>query len=70
MEVDDRAAARLLARQQAVLSRAQAFAVGINANGVQYRTRPGGPWQRLLPGVYLTVSGKPTRDQQEVAEAL
>jgi hypothetical protein len=70
MEVDDRAAVRLLARQQAVLSRAQAFAVGMNANGVQYRTRPGGPWQRLLPGVYLTVSGKPTRDQLEVAAAL
>ena len=33
----------------------------------RHRIRPGGPWQRLLPGVYLTVTGTPTRRQLEVA---
>src|SRR5258708_759655 len=31
------------------------------------RTEPGGPWQRLLRGVYLTVTGTATRDQREIA---
>jgi hypothetical protein len=30
---------------------------------LQYRTRPGGPWQRMLPGVYLITTGQPTEDQ-------
>ena len=34
---------------------------------LRYRIRPGGPWQRLLPGVYLTVTGTPTRRQREIA---
>lgn len=34
---------------------------------LRHRLRPGGPWQRLLPGVYLTVTGAPTREQAEVA---
>jgi hypothetical protein len=31
---------------------------------------PGGPWQRLLPGVYLAVTGVATRDQREMAALL
>jgi len=31
------------------------------------RTEPGGSWQRLLPGVYLTATGNPSRDQREIA---
>jgi hypothetical protein len=34
---------------------------------LRHRTRPGGPWQRLLPGVYLSVTGTPTRRQLEIA---
>ena len=34
---------------------------------LRYRIRPGGPWQRLLPGVYLTVTGTPTHRQREIA---
>jgi len=70
MESYDRAGHRLLSRQFGVISAQQASALGVGKNGVHYRTRPGGPWQRLLPGVYLTVSGQPTRDQLEVAAAL
>ena len=63
MTLDDRDAAWLLASQRGVLSRTQALACGMTANGIQYRTRPGGPWQRLLPGIYLTTTGEPSRDQ-------
>ncbi|HTT50802.1 MAG TPA: hypothetical protein VMH35_05350 [Streptosporangiaceae bacterium] len=34
---------------------------------VRHRIRPGGPWQRLLPGVYLAATGIPTRAQTELA---
>lgn len=63
MTLEHRDVAWLVASQRGVLSRTQAFACGITANGVQYRTRPGGPWQRLLPGIYLTTTGPPSRDQ-------
>ncbi len=63
MTLDDREFAWLLASQRGVVSRTQAFECGLTANGIQYRTRTGGPWQRLLPGIYLTATGAPSRDQ-------
>src|SRR5260221_9461963 len=60
----------LMASQRGVLCRAQVLALGLTAQGLRYRIRPGGPWQRLLPGVYLTVTGEPTREQREVAALL
>lgn len=60
----------MLGMQRQVLSRGQAFASGVTASGVQHRTRRGGPWQRLLPGVYLTTSGAPTLEQLAVAAVL
>lgn len=40
---------------------------GLTDRQLRYRIRPGGPWQQLLPGVYLTVTGTPTRQQLEIA---
>jgi hypothetical protein len=57
----------LLARQDSVLSRADAMACGLTRAQLRHRIRAGGPWQRLLPGVYLAVTGTPTRQQLEVA---
>ena len=37
---------------------------------LRYRIRRGGPWQRLLPGVYLAVAGTPTIDQRDMAGLL
>ena len=37
---------------------------------VERYAAPGGRWQRLLPGVYLTVTGTATRDQREMAALL
>jgi hypothetical protein len=64
---DQTALDRLLKRQQQVISRSQALACGMTAGVLRRRAEPGGPWQRLLPGVYLTVTGSPTRDQREIA---
>jgi hypothetical protein len=43
-----------------VASRGQLLALGMNDNVMQYRVRRGGPWQTLLPGVYLAASGIPS----------
>jgi hypothetical protein len=60
----------LMMGQRGVLSRAQVLSLGMTTAGLRHRIRPGGPWQRLLPGVYLTVTGEPTQDQLEVAALL
>ncbi len=67
---DDRYVQWLLASQRGVLSRSQALANVTSAHGLQHRLRPGGAWQRLLPGVYLTTTGQPTREQLRVAAVL
>jgi hypothetical protein len=62
--------ARLLDRQYGVLSREQATSLGVGMSTVAYRIRSGGPWQRILPGVYLTDRGSPTTDQLDMAALL
>jgi hypothetical protein len=54
---------RLAASQYGVITRAEAAACGLTPRMLEYRIRRGGPWQRLLPGVYLTQTGAPSRDQ-------
>jgi hypothetical protein len=70
MTVDDRAVASLLMQQRGVLSRSQALRLVTGKSALQHRLRPGGPWQRLLPGIYLTVTGTPTWEQLETAALL
>jgi hypothetical protein len=62
--------ADLLDRQLAVATRPQLLALGVKDAAMQYRLRQGGPWQALLPGVYLTVTGVPSFAQKEVAALL
>ena len=64
---DQAALKKLLERQEQVISRSQALACGMTPAVLRRHTDPGGPWQRLLPGVYLTVTGTPTSDQREIA---
>jgi hypothetical protein len=68
--LDQAALARLLRTQHQVVSRDQALACGMTDSTRKYRLRPGGPWQTLLPGVYLTVTGTATTDQREMAALL
>jgi len=67
---DDREIAWLLEYQRGILSRAQAVSCGITPDGLRHRYRPGGPWQRLLPGIYLTSTGEPTSEQLQTAALL
>ena len=67
MPVDERAFAWHSTYQRGVLSRSQAVACGFSLDALRHRLRPGGPWQRLLPGVYLTATGQPTREQLLIA---
>ena len=46
------------------------MAVGLTRHALRHRLRLEGPWQGLLPGVYLAVTGSPTLLQQEMAAML
>ena len=60
----------LLDQQLSVVSRGQLLALGMKDNAMQYRVRRGGPWQTLLPGVYLGLTGAPDLPQKEMAALL
>ncbi|WP_149182395.1 hypothetical protein [Streptomyces sp. TRM49041] len=47
-----------------VLTAAQLRAHGVPAAEVSAQSRAGGPWQQLLPGVYLLHRGAPTSDER------
>jgi hypothetical protein len=68
--IDRDALARTLDHQLDVITREQAVAVGLTKHALRHRLRLAGPWQGLLPGVYLAATGSPTRIQQEMAAML
>lgn len=61
---------RTLAAQHQVISLSQAVACGLPRSTVIDWCKQGRKWQKLLPGVYLTVTGKPTTEQRLVAAKL
>jgi hypothetical protein len=61
---------KLLKIQYGVLTRNQALEAGLSRQVLRSRIQSGGRWQRLLPGVYLAVTGTPTADQLDVAALL
>ena len=60
----------LLNQQHLVITRRQALGCGLGHDAIHRQIRPGGSWQRLLPGVYLCVTGTPTHDQRDIAALL
>jgi very-short-patch-repair endonuclease len=66
----DKTFAKLLRKQYLVFTRGQVAQYGITDNALHWRSRPGGPWQRLLQGVYLACTGTPTEDQRDMAALL
>lgn len=62
--------AELLRKQHQVIARRQIITCGMTEGALRARIRPGGAWQRLLPGVYLAVTGTPTADQRDMAGLL
>ena len=67
---DHAALAATLTRQYQVISRSQVLAHGMTTSALRQRLRSGGPWQRLLPGVFLAVTGTPTTEQRSMAALL
>jgi len=60
----------LVERQYGVISRDQVLGLGMTRRAVDYRVRPGGPWQRLLPGIYLAQTGASDLRQRMMAAQL
>ncbi|MEV4558957.1 type IV toxin-antitoxin system AbiEi family antitoxin domain-containing protein [Kitasatospora sp. NPDC049285] len=60
----------LARRQQNVVTASQLRARGVPARMVSEHCRSGGPWQRLLPRVYLLQDGSPTPEQRMWAALL
>jgi hypothetical protein len=61
---------RAIREQRLVVTRAQVLACGLPHSTIDNKIGDGGPWQALLPGVYLTITGTPTQDHREVAALL
>jgi hypothetical protein len=67
----DRAAlSAALRAQENVITRRQALRCGLTRGALAHRTRPDGPWQRLLEGIYLAQTGAPSVPQKEMAALL
>jgi hypothetical protein len=60
----------LVARQHGLITRSQALLCGLTKQPLRTRTRPGGSWSVLLPGIYSTFTGTPTVDQRVMAALL
>jgi hypothetical protein len=59
---------KTLREQEQVITRTQALSLGLSPSQIRHRIRPAsGPWQCLLPGVYLAATGTPTQRQLEIA---
>jgi hypothetical protein len=60
----------VLRAQQQVVTRQQALLCGLPPSTLDRYIASGGSWQRLLPGVYLALTGAATQDQREMAALL
>ena len=69
-QFDRQALTVLAARQHGVIAHEQALESGMTKRMTYYRVRGEGPWQVLLPGVYLTHTGQPDDEAREIAALL
>jgi len=60
----------LLERQYYVISREQALGYQITQGQIRHRLAPGSSWQKILPGVYSTLTGPVSPDQLQMAALL
>ena len=60
----------LLVEQFGVVSRAQALDCGVSRGRLDHLVRPGGRWQRILPGIYVMTNGAMSADQRAMAALL
>src|SRR6185437_13681614 len=69
-EQADRTIRAVLRNQGGLITRPQAIAAGWTEGTLRYRTRTGGPWRLVLPGIYLSTNGPLAGGQREIAAAL
>ncbi|MGT2528592.1 hypothetical protein ACU4GG_16730 [Streptomyces nojiriensis] len=61
---------RVARRQLGMATRHQLVGAGVPDGTITSRTRPGGPWQRLLPRVYLLQTGPPDARRRALSAVL
>jgi hypothetical protein len=66
----DRAVLKVLRQQGDLITRTQILAAGWTEAALRYRTRVGGSWGTVLPGVYTNHTGPLTAVQREIAAVL
>src|SRR5580658_780384 len=66
----DRAISTVLFRQGNLITRSQALGAGLTEAALRHRTRVGGPWRAVLPGIYLNSNGPLAKGQEEIAAVL
>ncbi len=66
----DRAVLKVLRQQGDLITRSQILAAGWTEAALRYRTRVGGSWGTVLPGVYTNHTGSLTGVQREIAAVL
>ncbi|MEU8886844.1 hypothetical protein [Streptomyces sp. NPDC048442] len=69
-KVNATALARLARSQQNLVTARQLRTLGLAASTARRRSAPGGPWQYVLPRVYLMQTGIPTPTQYALAAVL
>lgn len=60
---------RIATLQDGLITRAQAIQAGMSPAAVKHAIRPGGPWQRIVTGVYATFTG-PVQDEHRLRAAV
>lgn len=68
--IDHEKLGRTLDAQYHVITRGQVLECGVPESTVGVWVRPGGKWQKLLPGIYLALTGTPTVQQRHMAAQL
>lgn len=68
--IDTNALGRILDRQLDVITRVQALDAGVTEDALRHRLREGGPWQVLLPTIYIAKTGTPSRAELEMGAQL
>jgi hypothetical protein len=67
---DREALDRTLEVQLGLITRQQALALNMTGPALRHRLRLGGPWQSVLPGVYVAATGTPRTLQLQMAALL
>jgi hypothetical protein len=62
--------AATFSKQHGIVARRQVLACAMTAKALRYLTRPDGPWQVVLPGVYANERGRLSERQKAVAAFL